>query len=123
MAERYIAKVAMVLDAHTVVINKGADAGIPDYGTLRIVRLGPDVIDPDTGENLGPLEHLVGRVDIVHREAKKTTVRSVKSGGESEPISGLQLGLLPHMVGSTMRSSKGVRALLDADVGDYVVKD
>ena len=72
-----IARVAFVPDNFSVVLNKGLDDGIELNDKFLIFGIGSEIVDPDTGESLGALEVVRGRVRVEHLQAKLCTARSV----------------------------------------------
>ncbi len=69
-------RVARVLDDFTIVLNKGAHDGLSLNDKFLIFEEGEDVIDPESGESLGPIEIVKGRVKVVHLQERVCTVRS-----------------------------------------------
>lgn len=69
-------KVVQVIDGFRVAINRGTANGVSLGDRYLIFRIGKDVIDPDTGENLGPLEIVVGKARVSHLQEKLCTLRS-----------------------------------------------
>ncbi|WP_141120206.1 hypothetical protein [Mycobacterium malmoense] len=47
-------KVAEIIDRHTLIINRGEDHGVTSGMIFRVMGMGGDVIDPETGDSLGP---------------------------------------------------------------------
>lgn len=78
MDEHYkdTAKVARKIDAFSFVINRGSDHGMEVGINCLIFRLGDNINDPDTGEDLGKLELIRGRARIVHVQEKISTLKS-----------------------------------------------
>nr|WP_321360475.1 hypothetical protein [uncultured Hyphomonas sp.] len=69
-------RVAKVLDEYTVVLNKGARDGLAVGDKLLIFGIGEEILDPETGESLGQIELVRGRVKIQHLQDKICTARS-----------------------------------------------
>ncbi|MNH49279.1 hypothetical protein D3C73_08510 [compost metagenome] len=59
-------RVAMVLNAYQVVLNAGSKDGVEAGASYVIFEDGPQIIDPITGNDLGNLEIVKGRVWIHH---------------------------------------------------------
>ncbi|EMM0831555.1 hypothetical protein RUW21_002236 [Enterobacter roggenkampii] len=77
MSTEYIGVIALVYDDYTqFVLNKGSVHGVKENHRFIIFELGNDVIDPETGENLGTLEIIKGRVKPLHIQEKITTLIS-----------------------------------------------
>ena len=64
-----------------IVINKGSVDGVKNGEQYLIFGYGAEITDPETGENLGPLEVVKGRGKVVHTQERFSTVRSI----ETEP--------------------------------------
>lgn len=79
-----ICKIASVIDEKTVVINKGFNDGIRMHQTFLVYRIGDKILDPDTGEDLGNLEIVLGRGTVSHVQDKMATLTSciVKEGAK-----------------------------------------
>lgn len=77
MSNAYIGAIAQVYEGSTqFVLNKGRNHGIEEHHKFIILEIGNDIIDPETGENLGPLEIVKGRVKVLHIQDKITTLES-----------------------------------------------
>lgn len=84
-----LARVARVIDDYTVILNKGAADGVQRNDKFLIYGVGEDIIDPETGENLGALETVRGTVRVQHLQERVCTVRSnqiVKIPGRKRTI-------------------------------------
>jgi hypothetical protein len=71
-------KVIKIIDDSTVVINKGLADGIRMDQRFLFYKLGEDIIDPETKENLGKYEIVKGTGCVVNLEENKSTVCSDK---------------------------------------------
>jgi len=71
------ATVAHVIDEYKVVINRGSDQGVKVGDTYLIYAIGPDLIDPETNESLGPLEVVRGRAVVRHVQEKVSTLETI----------------------------------------------
>lgn len=69
-------KVLKVLSKTKLVINKGAADGVVMDNRFLIYKLGEEIIDPDTNENLGTLEIVCGEAKPEHIQDRFTTVVS-----------------------------------------------
>ncbi len=77
----YPAKVVRVIDASSVVINRGASDGVKKGQRFLIYRLDEEPLtDPDTGESLGQLELVCGSGEVVHVQAAVATIQSTMRG-------------------------------------------
>jgi hypothetical protein len=75
-------RVAAVLDGFQVVLNKGAKDGVRLGETFIIYAIGPEMEDPVTGQNLGPIELVKGRGKVIHLQERMATIRS----SEEKPV-------------------------------------
>ena len=81
MAEKEIieGKVLQIVDDYNVVINKGYRDNVYIGQTFLIYHLSTnDMIDEDTGENLGKIEFVVGKGKVVHLQEKMATIESIE---------------------------------------------
>jgi len=67
-----------------VWINRGKDGGLKKGNILNVYRPGISLIDPDTGENLGSAETLIGKIKVTRVNPKFTT--AVIHGNPEEPV-------------------------------------
>ncbi len=79
MAEIIKGKVISIIDDYRIVINKGLDDGVTMQAKFLVYRLGNNMVDPDTGENLGVLEIVCGEGKPEHIQEKITTLRTSKT--------------------------------------------
>jgi hypothetical protein len=63
-------KVAEILNERELVINRGADAGVKEGMTFKVVESKLDITDPDTGEVLGTISREKIRVRIAEVQSK-----------------------------------------------------
>lgn len=68
-----------------VWINRGKDGGLKKGQILQIFRPGMALIDPDTGENLGSAETMIGKLKI-KRINPKFTIAEIVSKEEGESV-------------------------------------
>ncbi len=61
-----------------VWINRGKDGGLKKGDTLLVFRPGVELIDPDTGENLGSAETQVGKIKVTRINPKFTVAQIIK---------------------------------------------
>jgi hypothetical protein len=59
-------------EGNQVWINRGKDGGLHVGDVLKVFRPGVELIDPDTGENLGSAEHEIGKVKVTRVNPKFT---------------------------------------------------
>ncbi len=55
----------MMLSGGDVIINAGKEGGVKAGDVYIVVRVGEELIDPDTGESLGASEEEVGTIEVV----------------------------------------------------------
>jgi hypothetical protein len=61
-----------------VVINRGMRDGVKAGDRFLVFGTGPHIADPDTGEDLGALEGVRGRGQVVHVQEHLSTIRSIE---------------------------------------------
>lgn len=61
-----------------VWINRGSDGGLKMNQVLQAYRPGEELIDPDTGENLGSAEMDIGQLKVVQIKPKVTVAKRLK---------------------------------------------
>lgn len=69
-------KVVKILNADTIVINKGAADGVTTGNRFLIYHLGDELFDPDTKDSLGTLEIVCGEGKPTHIQEHITTLTS-----------------------------------------------
>lgn len=72
-------RVAAILDEYTVVLNKGSADGITIDDKFLVYGVGDEIKDPDTGESLGKVELIRGRVKVQHLQDRLSIAKSVES--------------------------------------------
>lgn len=82
--ETRLAKVVHVVDPDAayapveVVLNRGARDGVKLGDRFLVFGEGPNIIDPDTGKDLGRLELVRGRGEVVHVQEHLATIRTIE---------------------------------------------
>jgi hypothetical protein len=77
----YPATVVRVIDDHRVVINRGAEDGVRGRQRFLVYHLDTKPIkDPETGQDLGPLEIVKGPGIADHVQKHMTTLSSSRKG-------------------------------------------
>lgn len=66
-----------VADGGPIYLNRGADGGLKKGDQLHLFSSGEALIDPQTGENLGSAEELIGKVEIVSVRPKFATAKII----------------------------------------------
>tara|TARA_B100000678_G_C18226956_1_gene509246 strand:+ start:4439 stop:4879 length:441 start_codon:yes stop_codon:yes gene_type:complete len=74
-AERRI-RVSNIIDDFKIVLTAGTKDGVRMSDRFLIYGIGPDVVDPETGENLGSLELVRGRGKVLHLQERFCTITS-----------------------------------------------
>lgn len=75
MTKENLPRVVHVEDEYTAVINVGFENGVKKGDKYLIYALGPEISDFETGESLGKLEIVKGKVNVEHIQEKMCTVR------------------------------------------------
>src|SRR5437764_14587339 len=75
-------RIALILNRYQAVINKGAKDGVRMGQSFLIYSIGPEVEDPVTKKNLGPIEYVKGRGRVIHVQDNVATIRS----SEEKPV-------------------------------------
>jgi hypothetical protein len=79
-----LAKVVHVVDPDAayapveVVINRGVRDGVKLGDRFLVFGEGPHITDPDTGKDLGQLELVRGRGEVVHVQEHLATIRTIE---------------------------------------------
>jgi hypothetical protein len=79
-AETRLAKVVHIADPGfapgplEIVINRGLRQGVKPGDRFLVFGIGPHITDPDTGEDLGQLELVRGRGEVVHVQEHLATI-------------------------------------------------
>lgn len=77
-------KVLQVIDEYSVAINKGERDGVYSGQIFLIYHLSTnDMIDEDTGENLGKIEYVIGKGKVTHLQEKIATIKSIETSTSS----------------------------------------
>lgn len=61
-----------------LVINRGKRDGIRKGQRFLVFGYGPELRDPDSGRNLGRVELVRGRGEVVHVQEEMATIRSIE---------------------------------------------
>jgi hypothetical protein len=90
--DRIEAKVARVLSADSLVINRGSDHGVEIGMRFRVLnRRGLAIVDPDTGLPLGDAEISKAEVKVISVESGFATARTFRTytGGMADMFPGV----------------------------------
>lgn len=86
-SERITGKVAAVLNARRLVINRGSEHGVEPGMRFRVLEE-LNVTDPDTGERLGELPREVVRVAVIDVEPRYAIAHTFETYTTSSPSIG-----------------------------------
>ena len=79
-SELITGSVAEVLNSREIIINRGSDSGVKEGLTFEVFApQGENVIDPETGDNLGSVNRPKVVVRIVHVEPRLSVGRTFRS--------------------------------------------
>ena len=90
-------KVALIIDEHNLVVNKGRSDGVGNGMAFVVVAQVDSVTDPDTDEDLGQWEGIKARLVAIHVQERLSILASSSpakgssststgaSGGPTEP--------------------------------------
>ena len=86
-SKSFPATVVRLVNRYTLVINRGHLDGIKNGQRFLIYRLSEDeIVDPETGENLGRLETVKGTGKVIHVQERISTIESDKRGSPTRSI-------------------------------------
>ncbi|MFK5984948.1 MAG: FlgT C-terminal domain-containing protein [Pseudomonadota bacterium] len=72
------------IQGNKVFINRGKDGGLKKGQILQVFKPGVALIDPDTGENLGSAETMIGKIKVTRINPKFTIAEITKNGMDEE---------------------------------------
>ncbi len=118
------ARVAQVLDHRRVVINRGAKDGMQVGRRFLIFGIGPDILDPETGQSLGHVELVRGTGTVTHVQDLQATIESDMTQPSErrvvkQPFLNPYRLFAPGGLEETVYSTPVPRSFEDPDVGDY----
>ena len=67
-----------------VYLNRGKDGGFKKGQVLKVFAPGEELIDPDTGENIGSAEEYVGKIEITRVNPKFTIAKILPKSREGD---------------------------------------
>ncbi len=67
-----------------VYLNRGKDGGFKKEQVLKVFAPGEELIDPDTGENIGSAEEYVGKIEITRVNPKFTVAKILPKTREGD---------------------------------------
>ncbi|MER9666697.1 hypothetical protein [Mesorhizobium sp. M0185] len=98
--------VVTVMDSgKAVVINRGLRDGVGQGDAFLIFGIGPNITDPETGEDLGQLELVRGRGKVAHVQERMATIVSTE----------VKVGEITKRVVEPSRMSGGLGSLFRPD--------
>ncbi len=71
-----------------VYLNRGKDGGFKKGQVLKVFAPGEELIDPDTGENIGSAEEYVGKIEITRVNPKFTIAKILPKSREGDITKG-----------------------------------
>lgn len=74
----YEYRVIEILDEYSILINYGRDNGAYKNNEVRVVSVGPEIIDPETNESLGTLDFVKETLTIITPYDKFSLCRKVE---------------------------------------------
>lgn len=103
-------KVAKIIDSNTIVINAGSNDGITLNTVFQIVgKNGDKVKDPDTGQILGTLSEIKGRVIATHVYPNMTVAETEKRRKYADKITGLTQAQIDALIGPMIQDDLNVK--------------
>lgn len=95
--------VARILSEHELVLNVGRQHGVKEGMEFVIFSESDPILDPQTGDNLGPLEIVKGRVKVFHMQEKISRARTETYEVEVPTIPTIPID---EIFGYSLRSSR-----------------
>ena len=91
-------KVVRIISNNEVILNVGAEAGVRREMEFVIYAESDKVIDPETGEDLGVIETIKGRLTVTHvmdkmARAKTETYEATVHSATADAINASMIGL------------------------------
>ena len=113
-------KIAKILDNFTYVINKGALEGVKKGQKCYIYIIGEEIVDPNTGKNLGNLEIPKAYCTVTHVQDNMSVIQSDDAPSPFYGILGLRINLKYDYFEKSMAEEMKI-----IKIGDFVnfVKD
>ena len=71
-----------------IYLNRGKDGGFKKGQVLKVFAPGEELIDPDTGENIGSAEEYVGKIEITRVNPKFTVAKILPKSKEGDITKG-----------------------------------
>lgn len=115
-SERITGKVAAVLSARRLVINRGSEHGVEPGMRFRVLEE-LNVTDPDTGERLGELPREVVRVAVIDVEPRYAIAHTFETYTTPSPSIGVSSWLSALHVVWELRTPDQVPVEREADGG------
>ncbi|PKP64191.1 MAG: hypothetical protein CVT85_11780 [Alphaproteobacteria bacterium HGW-Alphaproteobacteria-7] len=118
-------KIIKLIDDATVVINRGLRDNIKIGDRFLVFGEGEEISDPDTGENLGVVEIVRGRVKVSHVQDKICTAKSIEVSTSAKKITRIQGDVWARAMGRQTEEiieepEKFEEPLDDPKIGDFV---
>lgn len=87
-------RVARIISSTQVVLAAGSDDGVKEGMLFAIYSVGDEVLDPETGQSLGRLELVKGKVRVAHVQ-EKMSVAETQSRQITKKVEGLSTAIIP----------------------------
>jgi hypothetical protein len=113
MKNLYDLRVVKILNDTDVVVNAGLVDDVSIHMSFLVYNLGDEIVDKQTGEQLGQLELVRGTIDVLHLQDRMFIGRS----NQTELVRTVGVGIL-SATGSSER--RVLRKLFGAQEGDLV---
>lgn len=115
--------VAKVLDRYNAVMNKGEEDGVEKDMSFIIYVEGETIEDPDTGENLGQVEHVKARVKPKHIMENMTILETDETVKKSTGLGVLTMSTTEVSKKELAKDVEDSPAKEDVKKGDLVRED
>lgn len=117
MSHNNVARVVSILSPTKVVINKGSNDEVEKGQRFVVFSHGDHVKDPETGEDLGQIEVVKGKGEVVHPQERMATLETYELDDITRTVEqDAKFWMLPER---TIRESRKVkRQFEDVQIGD-----
>lgn len=120
-AQQWPARVVDIVDEYRVVMNRGSRDGVKVGQRFLVYGVGEsELVDPDTGENLGRLEVVRGIGNVTHVQEKVATISSTQSAPLPKRIVRRTTGFFGPPETETIQEGAETLPFDSPTKGDYV---
>lgn len=116
------AKVAKILNSRSVVLNKGADAGVALNMIFKLYSSSGSVFDPDTHKPLGEVKIPMYNVKVTQVEELYSIAETFEYVRVNKGGSGLGIGTSPFSVGGAFEAPRYVKEYVNFEVTEEQAK-